>query len=477
MKQALLTLFMLASFYVQAQREADNWVFGNHAGLVFNGQMSEPTHNSRLHQLEGSAIISDRNSGQMLFYTNGISIWNCKHEIMPNGLGLSGSATSTQSALIVPAPGEVNRYYVFTVKAANDGTNPGLHYSLVDLNLNQGFGDVVAGVKNKLIESKTTEKLTAIPHSNGIDYWVLAHAWESNEFLIMLLTAKGVSQIQRSAIGTVHKASQRINNSEAMGYLRASPDGTLVASAVYGLNRPFELYDFDAQTGLLSNYRSLGNFSHQYGVSFSPDNTKLYLSGLYTHNGSYQFDLSTPNNAMTELTLTDTLRGKPVSLSLGGALQLGIDGKLYAALGSPIRSRSGNTKITVVNKPNESGEDCKVGFMSMEFRGKAPLLGLPNFIQSIFNERKKPLDAPTKELINVYPNPVVTNTLTIEPSQVDQPIEGFSVYDPSGREIFHSNQWLTSKVTLDTSTWKSGMIYQVVFHHNNQPITKKILKQ
>ncbi|MFC7667853.1 hypothetical protein ACFQT0_10980 [Hymenobacter humi] len=51
----------------------------------------------------------------LLFYTNGETVWNRKHQPMPNGRKLMGSGSSTQSALIVPDPGSGNVFYIFTV--------------------------------------------------------------------------------------------------------------------------------------------------------------------------------------------------------------------------------------------------------------------------------------------------------------------------------------------------------------------------
>jgi hypothetical protein len=477
--KCFLPILSFLSFYVSpafAQRETDHWLFGNQAGLSFRDNISTPFLGSKLHQPEGSAVVSDRKTGQLLFYTDGLHIWNRQNEVMQGGSDLLGSSTSTQSALIVPAPGTSHRYYVFTVKAYNNGPKPGLHYSNVDMKLNDGLGAVVNETKNRLLEASTTEKLTAIPHANGQDYWVLAHIWDSDEFLIMKLTAQGISIKKRQRIGTVHQAGIRVKNSEAMGYLKASPDGKRVASAVYGQERPFELYDFDAQTGELSNYRSLGNFSYQYGVSFSPDNTKLYLSGLYSFHDSYQFDLATPNYAVTKLTLVDTLRGQPYLSSLSGALQLGIDGKLYSAGRSPLRSHPLRGQIAVISEPNAAGTECRVGYHPTAYKGGTPLLGLPNFIQSVFNQHPETKSELAPDLVNVYPNPVFQNKLTIEPLLSDYPIEGFVVYDQAGRIMTRHDEPVAARLVMDTSSWGNAGTYEVVFKCRNRAVSKKIFK-
>src|SRR5690606_24228892 len=99
----------------------------------------------QLTQIEGCATIAD-SSGNLLFYTDGIDVYNANHTLMPNGTGLNGNPSSSQSAIIVPKPASENLFYIFTVDA--EGGPNGLSYTLIDMNLEGGLGDVVLGNKN-----------------------------------------------------------------------------------------------------------------------------------------------------------------------------------------------------------------------------------------------------------------------------------------------------------------------------------------
>lgn len=71
---------------------------------------------------------------------------------MPNGFGLAGKCdnfkdSGTQPALIIPKPESNSLYYVFTTDCIEDTLKMGLRYSIVDMNMNNGNGDV--SVKNK----------------------------------------------------------------------------------------------------------------------------------------------------------------------------------------------------------------------------------------------------------------------------------------------------------------------------------------
>ena len=87
---------------------------------------------------EGCATASDT-AGNLLFYTDGATVWNANHVPMLNGNGLNGLG-STQAAIVVPAPLNLNKYYIFTVDT-NGGVR-GFCYNEVDMTLNGGLGDV-----------------------------------------------------------------------------------------------------------------------------------------------------------------------------------------------------------------------------------------------------------------------------------------------------------------------------------------------
>src|SRR5690606_37403887 len=173
-----------------AQKQANIWYFGRNAGLDFSSGNPVALVDGELNTTEGSAGLCDE-EGKLLFYTDGVTVWNQHHQVMPNGKHLWGSYTTTQT-LIVPKPGMEPIYYIFTASPqynilfGEDSDSVGLHYSIVDTRLNVGNGDVIA--KNLLLLKNTTEKVAAIRHSNGKDIWIVVHEWNSNIFRAHLLT-------------------------------------------------------------------------------------------------------------------------------------------------------------------------------------------------------------------------------------------------------------------------------------------------
>jgi len=150
MKKYCLILLLFSNLAF-CQSPAGVWYFGNKAGIDFNsGTNPVALFDGQMETFEGCATLCD-DFGTLLFYTDGINIWNRDHQIMPNGTGLLGDSSSTQSGIIVPVPGSSTLYYVFTVdKLANPN---GLKYNIVDMSLEDGKGDVT--IKNVSVLTPT----------------------------------------------------------------------------------------------------------------------------------------------------------------------------------------------------------------------------------------------------------------------------------------------------------------------------------
>ena len=111
-KFVVLISLLVLCYTAYSQKEADRWYFGKYAGLNFSNGAPVPLHDGQMVTNEGCATINDKN-GNLLFYTNGEKVWNRNHQVMPNGTGLMGGYSSTQSAIVVPFPGNDSMYYIF----------------------------------------------------------------------------------------------------------------------------------------------------------------------------------------------------------------------------------------------------------------------------------------------------------------------------------------------------------------------------
>ncbi|SNR80703.1 gliding motility-associated C-terminal domain-containing protein [Maribacter sedimenticola] len=365
-----------------AQNEAAIWYFGENAGLDFNSGAPVALTDGAMITQEGCATISDGN-GNLLFYTSGVTVWDRTHNPMPNGTGLLGDFSSSQSAIVVPDPGNPDLYYVFTVDDLG-GPN-GFQYSVVDMTSNGGLGDVT--LKNIPLTTPVAEKLTAVEHANGTDIWVLVHTYGNDQFLAYLVTPTGlVTTPVVSAVGEnlpLHSGARGVG-----GYMKISPDGQFLAY-VTGTGRDRHLFRFDTLTGQVSDFIELNPYfpastntvlNSSYGVEFSTDSSKLYItsSNFYrnwtSEHNIHQFDLSTYSEATI---LASGVEIAPMRPGPEGAIQLGIDGKIYIA-------EAYQNALSVINDPNLGGLACNYVPDAVPLASGISRLGLPPFIQSFF---------------------------------------------------------------------------------------------
>lgn len=354
----LLSLFIFSFIFSPAQNLNSNWYFGEYAGINFNTTPPTALTNGNIFTTEGCASISDDN-GNILFYTNGIIVYNKQHNLMQNGYGLKGHTSTTQSAVIVPLPNSSTIYYVFTLDAQTGGN--GVCYSIVDMSLDGGLGEVTS--KNQRIIPEATEKVTIIKHSNDQDFWVVFHGWDNNDFYAYLLSSSGLNQTPvTTSIGSVH-AGDDINT---IGYMKSNLYGNKIAVAASYMHF-FELFRFDNSTGILSDVIKIPD-NAPYGIEFSPNSIFLYVSDA-TNNTINQYDISYYNKK-------DIVNSKTLICGLSnllGALQIGPNSKIYC----PLVDRS---YLTCINSPDEKGLSCDFARNAISLNNKTAVFGLPPLV-------------------------------------------------------------------------------------------------
>lgn len=369
-----LGIFLFAFFLASAQKEAENWYFGQ-AALNFS-TFPPATLTTTFTALEGCSSRSDQ-SGNLLLYTNGEAVWNKNHQIMANGSNIGGHQTATQSSLIVKKPGSNTLYYVFTV---NQGTSAVFAYSIVDMSLAAGLGSVT--VKGVTVTSQVTEKLNGTYHCNGSDVWIVVHKYESNEFYSYLLTSAGLSTFPViSTVGLIHTSDTLATAYAAIGQLKISPTGKKLVVAIYYPVNAFELFDFSPVSGIVSNPITFNNHQFPYGCEFSSDGSKLY--------GSYQIQSSSPKKRVIKQ--WDLCAGSD-SMMINSAtiVDTTFDYTNYALQIGPYRriysGEAGYAALGTVHSPNLPGLACNAVSSDIILTTGHCQQGLPNFIGGWFRE-------------------------------------------------------------------------------------------
>ncbi len=396
-KSWYLPLAILLSFFfsqnLHAQLQASNWYFGDNAGLNFDpitGAVT-PLNNGALRTDEGCAAISDEN-GQLLFYTDGITVFDRTHNPMPNGVGLLGDPSSTQSGIIIPKPLSTTNYYIFTVDTSV-GSDPdfGLHWYEVDMTLNSGLGDVITNISNpNNLLRDCSEKITAINKSGSDDILVTALAsrnGSSSDYDTYYTYTVSPTGVDPTPVISIQNAVL----SDPRGNLKISPQGNLMVSCSMATGT--FIYDYDNTSGIVSNERRLilsnGSDNAGFGVEFSPDGELLYIAASNNAGGNtpsnhsntlYQFDLmdtaAISQNFITNGVVIDSRQG------YRSTLQLGIDGKIYMTTSESYDN--GRPFLNVIGNPTVRGLGCNFQADAIRLTTGVARQGLPPFIQSLF---------------------------------------------------------------------------------------------
>lgn len=296
MKRILFILCIaLLAQTLHAQKETNIWFFGNYAGLDFNNLDGTVLANEcwwdtstnawaynynvnatdvpivipgHVSTMEGCFTLSDQN-GQLMMSSDGITVKN-KDGVAMNTVSLGGNPSATQSGIVIPKPGDPSSFYIVSV--AHERRGP-IQYAEVDMTMNGNLGGMVSQ-NNILTVGNADENIAAIPHENGVDYWLINRT--ANDYQVWLVTNTGfVDQ------GITPAGSSALGMYDFIGELIISPDGTRIVSLTFDRGEILSA-DFNTTTGQITNtnVRDAGVIYNTglYGGCFSPNGDYLYFT-------------------------------------------------------------------------------------------------------------------------------------------------------------------------------------------------------
>lgn len=433
MKYTLLFLLLIPFFTLFSQSKQDYiWFFGldndhsvpGNQAYRFDFKIKSfeiQKANNGLGIDNNNASICDKN-GNLLFYTNGCAVLNRNAEIMPNGdsinediwkeifnwdncdLGYPGF----EDIIILNVPNSENLFCILHKPAKFNGFGKKdsihLQYTLVDMSLDNGLGDVVGKNVDFYTDNNClVSYLTAIQHHNGEDWWVLQPQKDTNVYLTFLINETGIHKEKEQSIGKVFDW-----NASASGTAKFNPDGTKYA--YYNESDGLLLFDFDRSNGLLSNYQQVVPFDTMgYGifcsVEWSPNSRFIYTA---SRDKLHQID-TWEEDLQDGIVLIDTYDGtrNPFANTFFLMAQ-GPDCRIYMC------STSGNKTYHVINKPNEKGLACDFAQNGLVLPYEAGSGSMPNFPRWRVDEEDK-CDSTIVSIfgdyvwyrrdLKVYPNP------------------------------------------------------------------------
>ncbi|MDX5585988.1 MAG: hypothetical protein QNK20_13930 [Aureibaculum sp.] len=476
----LLSAILLSAFLPNmfAQEQNANWYFGNQAGINFNDGTAPSTllTNGAMNAPGGCSSVSD-DFGGLLFYTNGVTVWNKNHVPMSNG-NLMGDVNVSQSVAIIPNPANVDQYYIFSNSAENQA-NSGLRYSVVDMTLASGLGDVDSNTQDVVLLTNCSEKMTAIINPWDNTYWLVSFGPSSDPavydtFYAFKIDENGdvnapiVSDFSSDAVITIpYQTTEFAYAPYAGGQMKISPDFNTLA-LVHNLDdrggsaEALFIFDFSPITGLLAS-NSIRSYylndlftqsnTYYYGLEFSPDSQQIFVSTFEKDGNGFGEVIRMRNFAQGE-TPNYFLMGVPDDRDSVFGLQLGIDNKIYA-------TRGDFSFLDVITNPDEQGEmEINYSFggyigEGFDLGSKIAGQGLPQLSPEIFNSTvvtKKAAKPIVKE--NPFRNELKLKFKYIQTYNIEY-------HDSMGVLIKTEDYEMTNRRIhkVDTQAWGDGMYY------------------
>lgn len=447
-KSIFLCVALLSALTLSSQSKINNnWVFGYYGGLNFNTNPPSFLNNCVINSIEACGSISDDN-GNLLFYSDGVTVRNRNHVQMPNGFGLLGHNSSTQGAFIVPYPGHPNLYYLF-VMDWQAGTQGGgcacLSYSIIDMDLQSGLGDVIS--KNTILYTNVTEKLASVKNTNNTGTWLIAHEYGTNNFLSFAIDTSGIN-----ATPVVSPTGSNICCDPAgyntLGQMKIASNGKKLGMVTM-VDALIELFDFDTSTGVISNPVSFSNGDISiYGFEFSPNANLIYVTN---DSHLWQFDISSWNSSTI---LNSMLLIDHTTLETFGQLQLGPDSKIYMATND-------QSYLNVIANPNSLGSACNFLHNAVILSNNSGFgkswVGLPNRVVDFNNTDNLNTSDTLCEVI-------IPNVITPNNDQINDEFkvkcfnsyiipEDLVLYNRWGQEVYNAQQKSKQLETLTNGTY------------------------
>ncbi|MFT4522765.1 MAG: hypothetical protein ACI8ZN_001715 [Bacteroidia bacterium] len=379
--QIFVVLSCLCYAHICQAQTSNIWVFGKGEGIDFNYSPPKAiniTMNSQ-HQLGSysSTAVSDCN-GQILFYASEDIVFNSKSDTMENGLlkphvGYNSSGIGKYAVIAIPKPYSNGRHLLFYMNSDTFGYN-GLYHAEIDMNANNGLGVVV--FKDSLVGNikVISSNLTAIPHANNSDFWIVTTPNET-EYQIFKVDSLGLNQSPVVSKGYSqisyfpYNKYDQIEWFNHLGFIKSTHDyKNLIVTGIKPeqSNYAVWMYDFDRETGKLSNPSPLLSQKEipngtTGAIEIAPNDSIIYVvakENLYTKTAS-RTDLWQINR-FSRSTYKSFLSWYSV---LAYSLQLAPNGEIYFIKEKydPVLKQL-KPAIYSITKPNNWGNNIQIQY-------------------------------------------------------------------------------------------------------------------
>jgi uncharacterized protein (TIGR02145 family) len=281
-------------------------------------------------------------------------VYNRNNDTMPNGLLYSGLDNGVaQVYFVVQNLTDDSSYYIFNVRSPSPSFG-GLFYSVINMRLDGGLGDIVPGEKMVPVPGGewAGHVITGTRHHNNKDVWIVTrNRNNSYKYLSYLITASGINTTPVQSQSTVFV---NVLSYGQLNYIKISPDGTkLVCLYDYVM----EYCSFNSFTGVVTPLfqvkcqDGLNKPFYNCGAEWSVDNKYIYITceGVGPFGtGLFQYDATETDSALFKQSEVLIMSDYPFGFV---QLQRGPDNKIYLP-------RNYLDSLDVINNPSIQGSGC-----------------------------------------------------------------------------------------------------------------------
>ena len=340
--QTLVLLTILKTVFSQPINNI--WYIYKDIGMDFSTNPPQLLNDGNLlYNAVGCASICD-SFGNLLFYSDGQTAWDKTHSIMPHGTRLDGMNAEYENALIQQVPGSDEKYYLFYPSPYY--LKNGLYYSIVDMSLNSGLGDIIPETKNSLLIENTVINALTVQGPCG-SIWLITHERFTNLFYIFKITESGIELYNSQLIGP------KLNLQRSGLIITGSPNNDFIAiSELSGL---IYLFRFDAYTGNLSDPLPIHLpptiYNSHIDLAFSPDGTKLYVTEPLYNTGEKVFISQYLLSNYTETAINASQYRIPTNFQSANDMALAPNGVIYI-------SHVNDNFLSAITNPDGAQAQC-----------------------------------------------------------------------------------------------------------------------
>ncbi len=402
LKTSFIFLLTFSSYSLVAQKYNNVWIFGAKAGIDFNidppkplkGVTSFPQPDPYFEPPPYYISSICDYEGNLLFYTDGVTVWNKSQKEVQRYLGRWPWSGFTMP-LICPYPGNDSLYYLFGVSKRSYANR--LQYLTISTKTGRDVAIVypqpstIDNYYTSLLDN-TSVFVAGTNACNGKDFWIITEA--NSSLYSFLVTDKGVDSVPVVSSFTGVLPGGFINAGYGNIKFSASGERLIVPSVT---DHAIFVFDFNNQTGKFSSPLKIriGNDEEFEDAELSPDGSKLYYASEKqspspeipgSFHDVYQFDLKAGSATAIEdtklrLSFSEHESCSPrVCFFVYKTLQLGPDEKIY------VSQRTATIDLdhsaSVIEFPNRAGSECFYKYNALDLKLKFSIINY-NYIRSL----------------------------------------------------------------------------------------------